>query len=300
MSMPESFEGRVVVGFDGSPVASHALDWAANYSAKRSLVVSIMTAVQLPAPAVGDGSWFDPASDILDEAAGRELKAGLEQLKGSHPDLTVEGFTVTDSPARVLIEASETAEVVVVGSRGRGEIAGLMLGSVSNAVAAHARGPVVVVPKTVPALTEGPIVVGVDAGDDGKVAFRFAMARAAEVGAPVTVVHAWGAMRSWTQSDAAHAELAAAVEKASYELLDHVVDEVSAEFPDVVVTKVSRHGSPSGTLVELSRNARLVVVGSRGRGGFKGLLLGSTSRGVLHGSQAPVAIITAPSDEGRR
>ncbi len=294
MSMPESFEGKVVVGFDGSPVASHALDWAANFSAKRALVVSIMTAVQLPAPAVGDGSWFDPASDILDEAAARELEAGIAQLQESHPGLTVEGFTVTDSPARVLIEASETAALVVVGSRGRGEIAGLMLGSVSNAVAAHARGPVVVVPKTVPADTTGPIVVGVDAGDDGRVALRFAMERADEVGAPVTVVHAWGAMRSWTQSEARHAELAAAVEKSSLELLDHVVAEVSAEHPDVQVTKVSRHGSPSGTLVELSRDARLVVVGSRGRGGFRGLLLGSTSRGVLHGSHAPVAIITAP------
>lgn len=296
MSMPESFEGRVVVGFDGSSVAKHALDWAATFSSKRSLTVTIMTAVQLPAPAVGDGSWFDPASDILDEAASRELAEGIEQLKGSHPNLPVEGFTVTDSPARVLIEASETAEVVVVGSRGRGEISGLMLGSVSNAVAAHARGPVVVVPKTVPADTTGPIVVGVDAGDDGRVALRFALQRAAEVGAPVTVVHAWGAMRSWAQSDAAHAELAAAVQKASNELLDHVVAEAGTDFPGVQVTKVSKHGSPAGALVELSKDARLVVVGSRGRGGFKGLLLGSTSRGVLHGSHAPVAIITAPKN----
>lgn len=294
MSMPESFEGRVLVGFDGSPVASQALDWAATFCVKRSLPLYIMTAVQLPAPAVGDGSWFDPASEILDEAASRELQEGLAQLRESHPDLQVDGFTVTDSPARVLIEASETAEVVVVGSRGRGEIAGLMLGSVSNAVAAHARGPVVVVPKSVPADTDGPIVVGVDAGDDGRLALRFAVQRAAEVGAPVTVVHAWGAMRSWAQSDTAHAELAAAVEKASYELLDHVVAEVTNDLPDVAVTKVSKHGSPSGSLVEMSRNARLVVVGSRGRGGFKGLLLGSTSRGVLHGSEAPVAIIKAP------
>ena len=294
MSLPESFEGRVVVGFDGSAVGSQALDWAATFCSKRSLGLTIVTAVQLPAPAVGDGSWFDPASDILDEAASRELKAGMEQLKETHPGLDLQGYTATDSPARILIEASETAVLVVLGSRGRGEISGLMLGSVSNAVAAHARGPVVIVPKSVPADADGPIVVGVDAGDDGRVALKFAMERADEVGAPVTVVHAWGAMRSWAQSDAAHAELAAAVQASSHELLDHVVAEASVDHPDVVVTKVSKHGSPSGTLVELSRNARLVVVGSRGRGGFKGLLLGSTSRGVLHGSHAPVAIITAP------
>ena len=296
MSMPESFEGRVVVGFDGSSVAKHALDWAATFSAKRSLKVIIMTAVQLPAPAVGDGSWFDPASDILDEAASRELAEGIAQLKESHPDVPVEGFTVTDSPARVLIEASETAELVVVGSRGRGELYGLMLGSVSNAVAAHARGPVVVVPKTVPAETDGPIVVGVDAAEDGRVALLFALQRAAEVGAPVTVVHAWGAMRSWAQSDQKHSELAAAVQKASEELLDHVVAEAGPDFSGVQVTKVSKHGSPSGALIELSEGARLVVVGSRGRGGFRGLLLGSTSRSVLHGSHSPVAIITAPRE----
>lgn len=291
--MPSSFAGRVVVGYDGSEVASHALDWAASYAAARSLPLTVITAVQLAAPTMGDGSWYAPATDMLEEVAERDLQGGLQQLAASHPDVSVEGHIGIDSPARLLIDASETAAVTVVGSRGRSELGGLVLGSVSNAVAAHGHGAVIVVSNRMSRDFGGPIVVGSSDSPDGREALRFALRTASEVGAPLKVVRAWGALRSWSMSEADHRKLSGDIERNAADTLAELVEELSPEFPDVQVTQHVVHGSPDGALVQTSAGASMVVVGSRGLGGFRGLLLGSTSRTVLHSSTVPVAVVHA-------
>lgn len=291
MSVPESFADHVVVGFDGSRVGSQALDWAASFASARSLPLTLLTGVQLAAPTVGDGSWYDPAAQLLADAAQHELDRGLAQVRASHPDLSVEGYLGTDSPARLLIDASATGALTVVGTRGRSEVSGLLLGSVSNALAAHGRGPVAVIPRAFDGSKDGPVVVGASDSPEGRKALRYALRTAAQVGAEVTVVRAWGAMRSWNVSDEEHARLAAGIKQSSAAMMDELIAAEGGDQAGVPITKVLEHGSAEHLLLDQGRRARMIVVGSRGRGGFRGLLLGSTSRTVLHSATVPVVVV---------
>lgn len=291
--LPASFDGRVVVGYDGSPVAEKALDWAAGFARERSLPLTVLSGVQLTAPTAGDGSWFDPAADLMTEAAEHEVEQGLARVRQAFPGLTLDGYVSADSPARMLVEASASAVLTVVGSRGRGDVSELLLGSVSNALAAHGQGPVAVVPKNMAPAADGPVVVGASDSPEGRKALRFALHTAAQVGAGISVVRAWGALRHWDQSGAEHQKLAEAIEKSSADMMDELIAAEGGSQAGVPVTRVLAHGSAEQLILDQARTARMVVVGSRGRGGFRGLLLGSTSRTVLHACTVPVVVVHA-------
>jgi nucleotide-binding universal stress UspA family protein len=188
--------------------------------------------------------------------------------------------TRREGPAGMLVELSWWAELLVVGSRGHGEAVSALLGSVARAVCAYARCPVAVVRDADHALP-GPrhaILVGVDGSAESDAALRYAAGWAAAVAAPLTVltVAPGGLVES--------AELAAKTNAAATE-------GVQAAYPDL---KVRRHvlvGIPADVIAELGRTHALVVVGSRGGGGFRGLLLGSVSRAVVHRAPCPVVIV---------
>ena len=197
--------------------------------------------------------------------------------------------------------SDDTAQLVVIADRGLGGVAGLLIGSVAFALAAGGSCPVVIVRGQTDA-TDGPVVVGVDGSPISEAALAFAFEAAALRGAPLLAVHAWRDV----PLVAVHAERDVPLDPMTWASLDWDAVEQQAQaelaerlagwrdkYPDVDVQRLVVQDRPAKVLVEQSAAAQLLVVGSRGRGGLAGLLLGSVSHAVLHRADCPVAIVRA-------
>ena len=277
----------IVVGVDGSALARPALEWAAREAEGRKAGLLLVMAQEVAQPAPHELGWSYGLEELVQQG---EAQAAV---RVAHPDLEVTSQAVWGSPSAALIEASRHAQLVVTGSRGAGGWEGLLLGSVSGAVAAHAHCPVVVVPdRAAGAPADGPVVLGVDDSAEGHRAAAFAFGEADGRGVPLVAVRAWtmefeGGVVPTEQGSSAHDEMT----RRHTELVEHVLHQGREQHPEVVVEARIRRGSSVKALAEESRSASMVVVGSRGRGGFAGMLLGSTSRQVLQASHAPVAVV---------
>jgi nucleotide-binding universal stress UspA family protein len=197
-----------------------------------------------------------------------------------------------------IIEASREAELVVVGNRGHGETASALLGSVAYAVTSHASCPVVVVRGDghTDLTQEHPIVVGIDGSRSGVHAGYFAAEMASRVGAAVTVVGVWDVPAiGGLSTEFAHRigvqEMHAKAESQMTRLVDLAVTKMSERHPGTRITGRVVQGSPVIALREAAEGAGLLVVGTRGRGGFAGLLLGSVSHRLIHDIGCPVAVV---------
>jgi len=290
------FEARVVVGYDGSAGSGEAVDWAAAEASRRGLPLMVLCAYDVSSlvgasPGLPTAGW-DEAARLAAEGAdrARKLTHGIE--------VTAEDAIGT--AASLLIDASANAELVVVGTRGLGSVAGVLLGSVAFAVAAHAACPAVIVRgEQVAPGPDHPVVIGVDDSLRCQAALRFAATVAADVGAPLTVLcvsrpaaaDAWVSAYWYATVPDTNPEAAAL--NAAQQVVDAAVALVRQEFPVVRVDGHAAAGSPTDLLTRESRNAGLLVVGARGRGGFSGLHLGSVSRGLIHEAFCPVAVVPA-------
>jgi nucleotide-binding universal stress UspA family protein len=217
-----------------------------------------------------------------------EARAAAEQAV---PGLRVDVVLETAPPVSTLVKESRDAALVVLGSRGLGGFSGLVLGSTAVEVAARAQCPVAVV-RGQEAPADGPVVVGVDGTPVGEAAIAFAFAEASARGADLVAVHAWTDL----VIEAAYLGGAAALDFAP---IEQQAEEVLAErlagwqekYPDVRVTREVVRDRPTAALLRHAEHAQLVVVGSRGRGGFRGLLLGSTSQHLLHHAPCAVTVV---------
>ncbi|MFW0873163.1 universal stress protein [Rhodococcoides corynebacterioides] len=275
--------GPVVVGVDGSAEAEDAVSWAADVAGRQGLDLILLTAV---APGVHVAATVDSppgstAAALLDRARG----VATERLGDARVRVEVESDHGT--PAGVLVDRSETASLVVVGTRGLGEFTGGLSGSVSTAVATHARCAVAVVPAGTDRAT-GSVVVGVDGTANSMPALRFAFAAAAAREERLVAVHAWSDVDRHLEHDAW-----ARTEEGEQAALAESLAGWSEEWPTVDVDRVVVRDRPVRELVSRSTSASMVVVGRRGRGGFRSLLLGSTSRAVLHSVEVPVVVVPA-------
>jgi nucleotide-binding universal stress UspA family protein len=283
---------RIVAGVDGSECALTAVRWAAAEAARRRLPLRLVAAHMWPAGGLaGDpGLGVDPRTVLRDVVLGHLAVAAVEAAVA--PGLVVEQAAVEGDPVAVLEAESQQAGLVVLGDRGLGGFTGLLMGSVAVALSAHGACPVVVVRgiETDPAVPRPePVVVGVDGSPGGAAAVAFA-AEAAELrGVPLVAVHAWRDVLV----DATLAPLVDwdAVESDEREVLAERLAGIPSRHPDLVVRKLVVRDRPARALVEESRGAQLVVVGSRGRGGVRGLLLGSVSQQLLHHAHCPVAVV---------
>lgn len=279
---------EILVGYDGSPDAATALAWAMDEAARTRQPVRLayvfewLTVTGWLGPGVAPGVWPD-------EAARRQVeelvRKAATDAAATHPDLTVRGEVFDGPPALVLEERSAEAALLVLGSRGQGGFTGLLAGSTAVSVAARAHCPVVVVRTDASSPTGRRVVVGVDGSDPSLLALGFAMERAGQRGAPLHVVRTW-APAQW-RAQGFDPDEADAAERAN---LDESVTRWRNAYPDVPVTTEVRPGSPAAVLVEASRDAQLVVVGSRGRGGLRGTLLGSVSQQLIQHAHCPVAV----------
>ncbi|WBB81704.1 universal stress protein [Micromonospora sp. WMMD882] len=279
---------EILVGYDGSPDASTALSWALDEAGRTGRPVRLayvfewLTVAGWIGPGVTPGAWPD-------ETARRQVeemvhRAATDAAAG-RPGLTVTAEVFDGPPALVLQERSARADLLVLGSRGHGGFTGLLAGSTAVSVAAHAHCPVVVVRPDAPTGVGKRIVVGVDGSDPSLVALAFAVERAAQREAPLHVVRAW-APAQW-RAQGFDPDEADAAERAS---LDESLARWRDTFPDLPVSTQVESGNPASALVEASRDAQLVVVGSRGRGGLAGALLGSVSQQVLQHAHCPIVV----------
>jgi nucleotide-binding universal stress UspA family protein len=264
-------EQPVVVGVDGSPEGRAALDVAAVDATRRGAPLRIVHGFIWPYMNVALGpSDLGPPEGGLRNLAERIVSEAVAYAEVAAPGIPVTGDVIVGSAAQALIAASGDAELVVVGNRGMGAFAGLLLGSVAIQLAAHARSPVLVVRGTSP--PGQPIVLAADGSPANDAAAGFAFGEAALRGAELVALHVWR-------------DLPAA----------YVLEEALAgwrdKFPNVVVRQEIVHGGVRESLIGATRRAQLIVMGSRGRGGFSGLLLGSASQAVLQHAECPVAIV---------
>jgi nucleotide-binding universal stress UspA family protein len=292
---PTAQQGPVVVGVDGSASATQAVRWAAREAGRRRaplVLVHVWTAIPVAPLHVGS---LVPYHDALVEQGDQWLEEAATAARDAAPGVVTSTQLVSGSAAGQLIDRSASAGLLVLGSRGLGGFAGLVVGSIAVALATHGHCPVVVVrgadPDTAPR-QDGPVVVGVDGSPNSRAALDFAFEAAALRGAPLTAVHAWSdlpVITVWELTTDWHL-----VQQNEAKALSRWLADGRALYPGVPVEQVVVREGPARILLEHARTAQLVVVGSRGRGGFRGLLLGSTSQALIHHAASPVAVIPPP------
>ncbi|AVH24970.1 universal stress protein [Nocardia cyriacigeorgica] len=282
-------DAPIVVAVDGSPQSMHAAAWAAADAASRGRPLAIVSSPELPS---------DMRPSVLfsaDDIAGsrRRAEQSLERAADFAKKTEVPSVTTELIDGRIvpyLLARSADAVMIVVGSRGLGAYRRSLLGSVSTAVTRHAKCPVAVirdVSGTDAVSAAKPVLVGVDGTRNSEPAIELAFDEASRRRVGLIALHAWTdvtgmdvPMLDWVDSeDIEAATLAEGL--AGY----------SERYPDVEVRRVLERDRPARSLSREAENAQLVVLGSHGRGGFTGMLLGSTSESVLHSVDCPVIIV---------
>ena len=296
----------IIVGVDGTPAAHAALEWAAEVAAGRGEQLRIVHGLGMPMVmgvfTSGESERYE-ADDRTREAGHRLLTESAEYARGARPDLDVAIVLAPEDAPAVLLNEAARGDVIVVGSRGLGAVRAIMLGSVSSRTASHAPCPVVVVPEAGDGNERhhGKVVVGVDGSESSRRALRFALRHALLTGSSVEVVNSWevplpqDAESLAVDAEAMHEEV---FDRQSEEIVAGVLAEVvDDQTEDLDISAVRMQDDPVEALIHASRDADLLVVGSRGRGGVRGLIMGSTSQGVLHHAKVPVAVLPPHSDE---
>jgi nucleotide-binding universal stress UspA family protein len=301
--MTTSPTAPIVVGVDGSLRSMYAADWATREAVARRCPLHIVHAFLWPLLNVPIGPPDGGPPDAgLRNAGERILAAAADRARQVGPALEISTDLPVCSPAAALVEASHGARLVAVGHRGLGGFTGLLVGSVGVQTAAHADCPVVVRSSDAaePASAVGPVVVEVDGSPLSGLAIDFAFSHAALHGLGVVALHVHQRPEFTVPADqplpGPDGE-----DRRDYEtrLLTDALAGYNEKYPEVPVRRKIVMGRPSGVLVAQSAVAALTVVGSRGRGGFPGLLLGSTSQTVLQHAAGPVAVVRARSARGR-
>lgn len=282
----------ILVGVDGSPGNERALDWAVDTALLRGRAVHLLHSCWVP--------MMEPVflgrEYLLRQSAAILEQDALLRVRNRAPDLEVSTSLTYEPPASALVRASDDAELLVVGMRGRGGFPGKRLGSVSYKVAAHAGCPVVVVGRAEPVPMDPPhIVVGLDDSPHGRAALGAAFAEARLRGGRLRAVYA---MRMPTDS------LTEVLQHSGYEWerlrfeyqyqAELLLAEWRDRYPDVAVTVGMRWDDATHALTQDSMAAALLVVGARGRHAFVRWALGSVAHGVLNHSYAPVLVVHVP------
>jgi nucleotide-binding universal stress UspA family protein len=291
----------IVVGIDGSSSAIHAARWGAFEAARRRVPLRLVHVYTVPrAGRTGIVGSIDKVREALDERGRAQLTEAREAVLPGFPGLTVDTGAMEWSPIPALVNESRRARMIVLGSRGLGGFTGLIVGSTAVALATHGHCPTIVVRGAKPGNpppAEGPVVVGADGSPDSYAAVAFAFEEASMRGTSVTVVHTWSDVLEPDGTLRMHPlELdTEQIEQGESRVLAEQLAGWQEKYPDVVISRVVTQGRPVRELLRQGVGAQLIVVGSRGRGGFKGMLLGSTSQALVAHSPCPVAIVRPPA-----
>lgn len=285
----------ILVGTDGTPEGTAAVRWAAREAANRGATLQILHAFDWDYLSARYGAGAE-LLDLARQMADAVTTDADAQARSVAPTVQTEILAVIGNAAPRLLEAAEQADLVVLGNRGRGGFASLLLGSVSQRVATHAPCPVVVV-RGRDDVTDGPVVVGVDDSPhaDGVLAAGFELASAWH--RDLVVVRTYlPPMPLWIGDVPVDGYPHVGDDAAEHREVEQLVAGWRDKYPEVKTEVLVSRDSPASVLVGVSQTAGIVVVGSRGRGSIAGVLLGSTGLQLLHHAHCPVMINRVRSD----
>ncbi|MEV8071072.1 universal stress protein [Streptomyces sp. NPDC085995] len=286
-------ESPLIVGVDGSGPSLSAVDWAVDEAALHRLPLRLVYASlwERYEGLVPTGGTDRPSEQVMAEHV---VASAQERARRRDAEVKVSTDVLPEDAVSALVDAGDTASGLVIGSRGRGGLKGLLLGSVGLGVASRARCPVVVVRGDSAGVTgtHERILLGAGGPESAGAAVRFAFREAAARGCVLDVVRAWRtplleasrAVAPPDNSPLGHEERAAA-------LLEELLSEAAAEHPEVRVRRATVEGPAHRVLVDRSAAADLVIVGARRSTGQLGLQLGRTAHTLLHHAQCPVAVV---------
>jgi nucleotide-binding universal stress UspA family protein len=300
--MDAQHSGRaVVVGIDGSGEALLAVRWAAAEAARRNVPLRVVTAFSWSHDhplgwAAFDGDYRTALLELADRQLAEAVVVAAEVIGPGD----VEHELISGTAIPVLRAESRRAGLLVLGDRGLGAIGGLLVGAVADALSTHGECPVVLV-RTAPGCPvedrTRPVVVGVDGSPASEGALGFAFDAAAARGVSLTAVHTWwdvlgmvtmAPMLDWP-----------ALQANEQEVLAERLAGWAANYPDVAVRRLVTRDHPAHALVEQSRQAQLIVVGSRRRAAAARLALGSVGHAVRHRAHCSVAIVGSTAEVDR-
>ena len=289
----------IVVGVDGSASALHAAGWAANEAARRGVPLRLVHGVDVSvyiAADIGRPSASTNFFEVLESAGRRCLAEAAAMVRQAHPQLDVAVDLLSGHPVPLLIDLSQTARLMVLGSRGLGGFSGILAGSTAVALVTHGHCPVAVVrgraSDEAPPV-QGPVVVGVDGSPASEAAIAMAFEEASWRNVDLVAVHTWIDFSSDYSYAYAHQFIVDwnRIETEERELLAQRLAGWQEKYPDVTVHRVITRDRPVHHLLEHAAEAQLLVVGSRGRGGIAGMLLGSTSQALIYHSPCPLLVV---------
>lgn len=286
----------IVVGVDGSPTSDVAVVWAARDAAMRHVALTVVHV----APALSVTWSLTPAPADLAKwqvSEGKQILA--DAVKRAHEAVGPDGGLKVSTELSVavtvpaLVDLTKEAEMIVVGSRGVGAFGASLLGSVSSGLVRHAHCPVAVIRDEIsvkPHPAQLPVLVGIDGSPTSELATAIAFDEASRRGVELVALHAWS---DWGNYEVPGLDRGI-LEQEEEEVLAERLAGWQEHYPDVTVRRIVVCGRPGRLLVEESEKAQLVVIGSHGRGGFAGMLLGSVSSTVLQSAGVPVVVARQP------
>lgn len=293
-----NYARTVLVGLDGSPNSACALRWAVGEARTRSGSVDAIFVSQISSLAYSAPGYIPPTEDEI-HREGCDILADALATMPEDPDVKVSLICTSGIPVDVIVAAAARPDVamVAVGTRGRSGLASVVLGSVSRAVVHRSPKPVAVIPLRPPEgdadLDGKKIVVGADGSNGSERALLWAAAEGRRRGVPVEVAAVWSSplplgpgspsARRTSQDDSDQQVLS------TLDAMVAKVDVRGSQLHPLVL-----HGDPAGVLTERSRDAQLLVVGSRGRGWAREALLGSVSHACLRDAIVPIVVVPGP------
>ncbi|MGZ4528238.1 MAG: universal stress protein [Mycobacterium sp.] len=291
MSAPDQQRG-IVVAVDGSPASNAAAIWAAREAAMRKIPLTVVHAVTTPTATWPPVPYPESLAVRLEDEGKKAIMHAIKIAEEALPadrKVAINRELVYSSPAPALIKLSDEAEMIVVGTAGRGLLATGVLGSVSATVVRHAHCPVAVVHGDVPDLPDthnAPVLLGIDGSPASELATAIAFDEASRRGVDLMALHAWSDIEI---SELPESDWSSLEAEAHRNLAENLAG-WQERYPDVTVHRLVVRDRPARQLAEKSQTAQLLVVGSHGRGGLAGMLLGSVSNAVLHSVRIPVIV----------
>ena len=287
MSAPVKQLG-IVVAVDGSPASNAAAFWAARDAALRNIPLTVINAVATPTTTWPPVPYPESLAVRLEDECKKAIMHAMKIAEDAMPadrKVTIGRELVYSSPAPALIKMSDQAEMIVVGTAGRGLLARGVLGSVSSTVVRHAGCPVAVIRDEELPDPQDPVLVGIDGSAVSEHATAIAFDEASRRGVDLIALHAW----SDVTTEVPALDWATVEEEAQRSLAESLAG-WRQRYPDVTVHRVVVRDRPARNLIEQAESAQLVVVGSHGRGGLTGMLLGSVSNTLVHSVRVPVIV----------